>query len=248
MRIKLLASVTNLDEAQLAVEAGVDIVDLKNPAEGAIGALPHSIVSEIVRALGRSNIFSATIGDLPMVPDRIVYATEQMAQTGVDIVKVGFFGADGHIDCVRALQPVAAKGVRIVAVLFADQEPDLGLIPELQKAGFYGVMLDTAIKDGSSLLDHFSLDDLRHFTQLAQVHGLESGLAGALRLEHIPALACLKPGYMGFRSALCKNAVRVAALSQSRVHELLGLLHKSNSCAPDAASIQLLRPSALQPS
>ena len=37
---KFLASVTCLNEAQLVLDANVDIIDLKNPAEGALGALP----------------------------------------------------------------------------------------------------------------------------------------------------------------------------------------------------------------
>ena len=37
-RMRLLVSVTDADEARVAVEAGVDIVDVKNPAEGSLGA------------------------------------------------------------------------------------------------------------------------------------------------------------------------------------------------------------------
>ena len=37
---RMLASVATLQEARLAAECGVDIIDLKNPAAGALGALP----------------------------------------------------------------------------------------------------------------------------------------------------------------------------------------------------------------
>ena len=36
--MRLLVSVTDAEEARVAVEAGVDIVDVKNPAEGSLGA------------------------------------------------------------------------------------------------------------------------------------------------------------------------------------------------------------------
>ncbi|NDE57643.1 MAG: hypothetical protein EB071_12320, partial [Gammaproteobacteria bacterium] len=36
--IGLLASVANLEEAESVVGLGVDILDLKNPSEGALGA------------------------------------------------------------------------------------------------------------------------------------------------------------------------------------------------------------------
>jgi uncharacterized protein (UPF0264 family) len=232
---KLLASVTNVSEALLAVDAGVDIIDLKNPAEGALGALPLSKIGEIARAIDGCKLISATIGDLPMEPELLMCATEHTAATGVDIVKIGFFGSVNHSACIKALQPLAAKGVRIVAVLFADQNPDFALLPELQMAGFYGVMLDTAQKNGNSLLDYILVNDLQRFVKLARSHKLESGLAGSLRLDHVPGLVALTPGYMGFRGALCANSERIAALSSNKIYELQALLHKCNIQVADIA-------------
>lgn len=232
---KLLASVTNADEATLIMDAGVDIVDLKNPAEGALGALPLALIGEIVTAIGGSKPTSATIGDLPMKPELLVDAIEKTAATGVDIVKIGFFTSDNHLACIDAIKPIAARGLRIVAVLFADQNPDFELLPEFQQAGFYGVMLDTAIKDGRSLLDHLSLDDLQWFLAAARAHGLESGLAGSLRLEQVSQLARLNPGYIGFRGALCTNFERVATLDKTKVSELRDLLYKNNKLVSEWA-------------
>ncbi len=225
---KLLASVTNVSEALLAVDAGVDIIDLKNPAQGALGALPLSEIGEIARAIDGCKLVSATIGDLPMEPELLIRATEHTAATGVDIVKVGFFGSASHGACIKALQPLAAKGVRIVAVLFADQNPDFALLPELQMAGFYGAMLDTAQKNGSSLLDYVLVNDLQRFVKLARTSKLESGFAGSLRLNHVPGLVALTPGYLGFRGALCANSERTAALSSNKIHELQAMLRKCN--------------------
>ncbi|MEO8419010.1 MAG: (5-formylfuran-3-yl)methyl phosphate synthase [Methylophilaceae bacterium] len=225
---KLLASVTNVSEALLAVDAGVDIIDLKNPAQGALGALSLSEIGEIARAIDGCKLISATIGDLPMEPELLIRATEHTAATGVDIVKVGFFGLASHGACIKALQPLAAKGVRIVAVLFADQNPDFALLPELQMAGFYGVMLDTVQKNGSSLLDYVLVNDLQQFVKLARTYKLESGLAGSLRLNHVPGLVALSPGYLGFRGALCANSERTAALSSNKIHELQAMLRKCN--------------------
>ena len=41
---RLLASVTNETEALLCAHLGADIIDAKNPAAGALGALPHATV------------------------------------------------------------------------------------------------------------------------------------------------------------------------------------------------------------
>ena len=48
--IKMLASVTSVDEALIALDAGVDMIDLKNPSTGALGALDPALVKDIVEA------------------------------------------------------------------------------------------------------------------------------------------------------------------------------------------------------
>jgi uncharacterized protein (UPF0264 family) len=45
------------------------------------------------------------------------------------------------------------------------------------------------------------------------------GLAGALRLQDVPALQRLRPGYAGFRSAVCAGE-RAGALDPARVRAL----------------------------
>ncbi len=65
----MLASVRTLDEALLALAGGADIIDLKDPARGALGALDQATARNIVAAIGGRAPVSATIGDLPsMVP------------------------------------------------------------------------------------------------------------------------------------------------------------------------------------
>ncbi|NDG88570.1 MAG: hypothetical protein EBY15_11580, partial [Gammaproteobacteria bacterium] len=49
--IGLLASVANLEEAESVVGLGVDILDLKNPSEGALGAWSYEGVQDAVEAL-----------------------------------------------------------------------------------------------------------------------------------------------------------------------------------------------------
>ena len=87
----MLASVNSLAEAQLVERYKVDIIDLKEPAGGALGALPTAAVKQIVSGLQPSTLISATIGDLPMQPELVTAAVAAMAATGVDYVKIGFF-------------------------------------------------------------------------------------------------------------------------------------------------------------
>ncbi|MCB5187628.1 (5-formylfuran-3-yl)methyl phosphate synthase [Methylobacillus caricis] len=231
---KLLVSVTNAEEALQAVEAGADIIDLKNPLEGALGALPLSVIEGAVLAVDGRRITSATIGDLPMDPDLVLEAVKAVAACGVDIVKVGFFGtASQHQECIAALKPVVRQhNVSIVAVLMADMSPDFEIVQTLRQAGFFGVMLDTARKDGRHLLNHMSLCQLQDFLESA--HGLQTGLAGSLKMENIEQLKKLKPSYIGVRGAVCESFNRVAKLSKAQVSALKFVLHNNNTPAENA--------------
>lgn len=224
----LLASVRDREEALLAMQAGADILDLKNPDEGALGALPLPTIREIVDVVDEQVTISATIGDLPMQPERVVFAIEHTSAQGVGIVKAGFFGSQGHEACIQAIQPLARKGIRVVAVLFADQAPDFSLLPKMKTAGFFGVMLDTARKDGKRLRDWLDESTLREFLKTAQALDLKTGLAGSLALEDIPLLTALQPDYLGFRGALCERRQRCDKLSESRVREAEELLRECN--------------------
>jgi uncharacterized protein (UPF0264 family) len=226
---RILASVTDVEEAMLAVECGADIIDLKNPAEGALGALSLATISNSVAKVARRKLVSATIGDLPMQPELVVEAVNATAATGVDIVKIGFFGRAGHAACIEALSPIAARGLSLVAVLFADDAPDFDLIPRLAEAGFHGVMLDTAVKNGKRLRHHLDDEDLSTFVCEAQDAGLLTGLAGSLTVDDLVELLPLGADYLGFRGALCVSANRAARLERARLKHLLNVLHSCNT-------------------
>lgn len=208
---RLLASVGDLQEARLALAGGADIVDFKDPRRGALGALPVDVVAECVAALGPAAVTSATIGDLPAEPAVLCAAATDMAATGVSYVKIGFFCSRIPPRCLEALAPLARRQP-LVAVLFADLTPDLDAVPAVASAGFAGIMLDTAGKDGRGLRDHLTGDQLARFVVTARSHGLLTGLAGSLRLPDIPALLPHAPDYLGFRGALCAGGSRTAAL------------------------------------
>ncbi len=231
----LLISVTNLQEAELALDAGVDILDMKNPAEGALGRLPLTEIAEIVAATGNRCVTSATVGDLPMQPDLLRNAVQEVMATGVDIIKVGFFGSGQQLDvCAREIGRLATAEGKLVAVLMADQQPAFSLVPVLKAAGFHGVMLDTANKQSGSLLDCLSEQDLQSFCSAAQAQNLLTGLAGSLREAHVPALLHLQPDYLGFRGAACMDLNRKASLDAGRLESIKKLLYKYNNAQREA--------------
>lgn len=217
---RVLVSVRSASEAALAVAHGADLVDAKEPARGALGALPLCTVREIVATVGGARPVSATVGDLPLDPRVVVAAAEEMAETGVDIVKIGFFADGDRHACLPPLAPIACRQP-LVAVLFADQDPDLELMPRIAGAGFVGVMLDTADKTRGSLTAQTTPRFLARFVVEARRQGLLAGLAGSLRLADIKVLRPLGATYLGFRGALCDHGDRGGTLDPGRLDEIL---------------------------
>ena len=93
MNPKLLASVRSLDEAFIAHAAGADIIDLKEPRRGALGALDAADVRHIVDSLGVDATLSATVGDLDCTGEAAIAAAAEISRAGVRYVKVGVFSA-----------------------------------------------------------------------------------------------------------------------------------------------------------
>jgi uncharacterized protein (UPF0264 family) len=197
-----LASVRSAREATLAVARGANIIDAKEPASGALGAVDAATLRAIVDEVAGRCPVSATIGDLALEPDAVRRAVEATRSCGADIVKIGLF--PGELEpTLAALAQLARRGLRLVAVAFADRAPDLpALIAACAECGFYGVMLDTAEKQGGRLTAHLAPAELAGFVQDARRHGLVTGLAGSLSIDDVPVLAPLGADYLGFRSAL----------------------------------------------
>lgn len=226
-----LASVMNVAEARIALTHGADIIDLKNPLAGALGALPLETVREIVRAVDGEKPVSATIGDLPLTPHSVLPAVQVMAATGVDMVKIGLFEQGQTEACLQQLGGMA-KQTRLVLVMFADVACDWSLMPMLAQAGFYGAMLDTAHKNGRRLVDSVDKKRLAEFVAQAKSLGLKTGLAGSLTTGDAQWLKNLGADYLGFRGALCNKSNRANGLESSRVGRAARLLHASNTSRP----------------
>lgn len=213
---RLLASVRDEDEAEIALGGGADIIDFKDPARGALGALPAPVIERGVQRVAGRAPTSATAGDWALEPAALTRAVAAIAATGVDYVKLGLLPGAALHGCIRALAPLAARH-RLVAVFFADRGVSHDALPGLRSAGFAGAMIDTFDKSNGSLREYLSNDMLREFVGSCRNLGLMAGLAGSLHLRDVAPLAALRPDLLGFRGALCGAAGRNGPLSAERV-------------------------------
>jgi hypothetical protein len=205
--VKLLVSVVDAGEARAAAAAGADIVDVKNPAEGSLGAPSPAVIAD-VRAVVPTPV-SAAIGDMPNLPGTAALAARGAASSGATYVKVGLWGVSTEDDAVALLRAVrdAVPSAVVVAAGYADavRLPHAPLAPELlprvaAAAGAEVCLVDTAVKDGRGLFEWLSPASL-----VAEAHaaGLQVALAGALRAEDLPLVRETGADIAGVRSAAC---------------------------------------------
>lgn len=213
----VLVSPKNLSEAIEAIEGGADIIDVKNPAEGSLGANFPWVISEVAKIAKRyGKELSATTGDMPYKPGTASLAALGAAVAGADYVKVGLFGIKNEAEArdiiiavVRAVKSYD-QSKKVVIAGYGDYYR-IGAISPLKlpeitaECGADVVMVDTAIKDGSSIFDHMTFESLREFVSMAKDCGLKCALAGNLGWGHLETLKELSPDIIGVRTIVCEK-------------------------------------------
>jgi dihydroneopterin aldolase len=239
---QMLASVQDVLEAEIVFQNGADIIDLKDPANGALGAVAPSKLMEVIDFIAERRPVSAACGDLPMQPEVVRTKVEEFAATGVDYIKIGLFASGNLAGCLEALKPLASHK-KLIAVLFADYRDTYGenLFAELSSAGFHGVMIDTADKSKGRLLDHMTPDQIGKFIKDGQSHELRVGVAGSLEAPDIPRLLAYAPDFLGFRGALCSGLDRTAPIDAQATAKIRGLIPEAlETSAPPGVDYKLL--------
>jgi FolB domain-containing protein len=207
----MLASVTGVEEAEIAVRHGADIIDLKDVGS-AFGAVAPAVIRATVDSVACRRPVSAVTGELEMAPAVIARTAATIADAGASYIKIGLYPDRRLEDCIRAVASLARRA-RLIGVMFADCGADESLIELMAQSGFTGVMIDTASKTGGRLLDRMNIAAIGRFVGAARNHGLMAGLAGSLEAPDIPRLLLLAPDVLGFRRALCNNNDRTSSIS-----------------------------------
>src|SRR5262245_55192714 len=185
----LLVSVRSAGEAELALLGGADVVDVKEPGRGALGAADPAVWREMQEVVGGRAILSAALGEL--LDLGIGELARQAA--GFAFAKIGLAGCDGKGDWRKKWGRVIKclpSGVRAVPVAYADAQrarsPSVTGVLELASAGGAGMLLiDTFDKSGGGLLNYFSVRELCEFCAEAEARGVEVAVAGSLHAEEI---------------------------------------------------------------
>lgn len=238
-QLKLLISPINEAEATQAIAGGADIIDVKNPLEGALGANYPWVIKNIKQLTPKPLEVSCTLGDVPNLPGSVSLAAYGAASLGVDYIKVGLYGFQTEKDAIYLLQQVnkAAKNVnpniKVVAAGYADAAKIGTLNPQLiptiaYQAGADVAMLDTVTKNGTNLFTYQTKEQLQIFIQTSHKFGLQAALAGSLRKQDLPEIYRLGADIVGLRGAACTDNDRNSGhITKDRVHELVAALQQA---------------------
>lgn len=244
--MRLLVSPDNVDEALVCAQAAeyLDLVDVKKPDEGSLGANYPWVIRAIRNATPAEKPVSATLGDVPFKPGTVAQAALGAAVAGASYIKVGLYGCATPAQGVEVMRGVvrAVKDFNADALVVASGYADahrIGSINPLaipavaHESGADVAMVDTAIKDGSTLFDHMDVDTCSQFVERGHDYGLLVALAGSVKRPHLADLARIGTDIVGVRGAVCAGGDR----NKGRIQpELIKEFREAMDAAPVAAA------------
>jgi uncharacterized protein (UPF0264 family) len=222
--MRLLVSVVSAAEAQRALAGGADIIDVKDPREGALGAPAPRVLSEVVAAVGGAAPVSVALGDVPALPHTAALAARGAVACGAAYVKVGLRGVpdlDDAVAVMSAVRDAVGDRVGVIAVAYADAgavDPP-ALAPELlpvvvERTGIAGALVDTFVKNGRGLYGWLSEPEVSDLTTRTRAAVATFGVAGQLRLGE---LCRVDADIVGVRSCVCREGDRSGELDTDLV-------------------------------
>jgi (5-formylfuran-3-yl)methyl phosphate synthase len=223
----LLVSVRNPAEAIEALEAGADLIDLKEPDRGSLGSVSTGVMDEVVRRIAGRAPVSAALGEL------IVDAHETAARlpAALAFAKVGLAGCALRDDWPRLWQSTISRlpvGVAPVAVVYADWQrvhapSPAEVLKRAIEVGCRAVLVDTCSKTAGGLTDHWTGVEVAQLVSRVHKLGMLCVLGGGLTADVIPQLLPLEPDWIAVRGAVCQGSRRgpLDGRLVSRLRELL---------------------------
>jgi uncharacterized protein (UPF0264 family) len=227
--MQLLVSPGDIEEARRSLAA--DIIDVKKPSEGSLGANFPWVIREI-KALSPKPL-SAAIGDFDYKPGGASLAASGAAHAGADYIKVGlmFDGREKADDLIRAVVRAVKDDFpkkKVVIAAYSDYKrmgtiSPFEMAPLAAEGGADFAMIDTGIKDGKSTFEFMDERELTLFTSKNRELGLGTALAGALKFDDIPVLKRIDPDIIGVRGMVC-GGDRTTSIREDLVNKVLGMV------------------------
>jgi uncharacterized protein (UPF0264 family) len=204
---------------------GAAIIDIKEPARGALGQADAGLVAQIVATVGTRCPVTMATGELLDPPN-----DAHLSFAGVR--KVGLAGCAARTDWPTKLLSLADRlgAHNLVPVAYGDSglacAPSpwavLDFVLRHRCAAF---MIDTSRKDGHDLLHWLSVADLEAMRLACLSARTVFAVAGSLSIQAIESILPMAPDIIAVRTAACLGGDRNAAIDPDAVRRLVEFLH-----------------------
>lgn len=205
----LLVSIRSVREAMQLVGSGVDILDLKEPTRGPLGACDPQVWKECTELPAFPGAWSVALGEFEGAVERAMEVPE-----GIRYAKVGPSGIDNlrHLrELWGRVGSALSPTTELVGVGYADYVKAGSVEPEqvLKLATQFGLstlLVDTYDKAGLGTVDELGNERLEFLCAAAKRAGIALVVAGKLQLTSLPAMKRWGVSRVGVRGAVCHQA------------------------------------------
>jgi uncharacterized protein (UPF0264 family) len=220
----LLVSVRDAGEAEAALAGGADVIDVKEPARGSLGAADAAVVAAVVSAVAGRAPISFAAGELVEWSTGSLQRYFAAIGGGAAYCKFGLAGCRAEADWLERWRQAAAMlggGIQPVAVAYADwpaaaAPPPDQILCHAAAIGCAALLVDTWDKQRGTLLDHWSVAEICAFGQRVRDARMSWALAGSLAGSQLAQAAECRPALVAVRGAACDGG-RNGRVSAARV-------------------------------
>jgi uncharacterized protein (UPF0264 family) len=218
---KLLISVRNAWEAHEALAGGANIIDVKEPRWGSLGAASPETWQEVRRVChgtqhdgspvgdGDPVVLSAALGELADFKHRPI--SDQLA--GFSYAKVGLAGWGLMANWKQAWRrwiAVLPVEIRPVAVVYADYRDANSptpreVIASAAEANVRMLLLDTCDKKCGDLFARMTISELTDLIGTARDLALQIAFAGSLTFGSLEMALSFAPDVIAVRGGVCRG-------------------------------------------
>ena len=230
---RMLASVADAAEAEVVVQLGADVVDLKDARRGALGAVSLDTARQAIAAVAGRKRNERGARRSALQRGRGARRRAGARRDGRRLCQARRGCADARSARRFSLSGLARE-VGLVGMMFADEKPDFGSPRQALGAGLQGRDARHPRQDSGRLIAHLDVVRLSQFCAEAGRSGLMSGLAGSLEAPDVPRLLLVRPDVLGFRGALCHAHDRRGAIDPAAVALIRDLIPRERP-DPDAS-------------
>jgi hypothetical protein len=203
-----LVSVRSLREAAEIASLPIEILDLKEPRRGPLGAADAKIWQQCLREVPFAGRWSVALGEA-----QTALPVAERVPGGIAFAKAGPAGIPKAARLRQLWQQLRERlpeSTELVAVAYADHHaarcpPVEDVLEAACRAGLKKLLIDTCAKTGRNSLDELGPQRLEHLVSRARQLEVAIALAGSLGCDEIDRIGRLKVSLMGVRGSVCSG-------------------------------------------